>query len=346
MAVKRLRDALAGSGVEVPVMRADQHRRGATLGRWRFNRGLDAARLNDYDAVLGINGDGWAVAGDLVPPYVVLIKALYADALRHERGLTRALLGAHARWEGEGARRADIVVTPSAYAAAMVVKHYAVDPARVHIIAEPFDAPAWRAHLPERQRSGNRVLCVAHLYPRKRVADLIDAWRLVQTRRPDARLDIVGDGPELRHLVRRANGLDGCYLHGHAGHPGILEFYARADVFCLPSAQETFGYAAVEAMASGLPLVIADAGALAEVAAGAVAEHVRVGAVGELAAALMRSLDSSVGIRAADVNPRRAAAFAPQTVADSLLALVADARSRNGQRRDGGSVSRSAGSRR
>jgi glycosyltransferase involved in cell wall biosynthesis len=346
MAVQRLRDALAGIGVEAPMMRADQHRRSATLGRWRFNHGLDPARLNDYDAVLGVNGDGWAVAGDLEVPFVALIKALYTDALQHERGLTRALLGVHARWEGEGARRADVVVAPSAYAAEMVVKRYSVEPALVHTLAEPFDADAWRDRLPHRPRHGNRVLCVAHLYPRKRVADLIDAWREVQARHPDARLDIVGDGPELRHLVRRAAGLDRGFLHGFAGHPDILEFYARADVFCLPSAQETFGYAAVEAMASGLPLVIADAGALAEVAAGAVAEHVRAGARLELAGALMRSLDASVRARAADLNPRRAAMFAPQAFAGNLLALVADARSSLGQRRAGGSVWRSAGSRR
>jgi glycosyltransferase involved in cell wall biosynthesis len=327
-------------------MRADQRRRSATVGRWRFNHDLDAARLNGYDAVLGVNGDGWAVAGDLMVPFVALIKALYADALRHERGLTRALLGVHARWEGEGARRADLVVTPSAYAAEMVVKHYAVAPARVHVIAEPFDAESWRTRLPQRPRNGTRVLCVAHLYPRKRIADLIDAWPVVQTRRPDARLDIVGDGPELRHLVRRAAGLDNCYLHGFTRHPDILEFYARADVFCLPSAQETFGYAAVEAMASGLPLVIADTGALAEVASGAVAEHVRAGDVRELAGALVRSLDAWVRARAAELNPRRAAMFAPQTFAANLVALVADGRSAFGQRRAGGSVSRSEGSRR
>jgi phosphatidyl-myo-inositol dimannoside synthase len=346
MAVEQLRDALGGIGVEVPLIRADQHRRSATVGRWRFNHHLDAARLNDYDAVLGVNGDGWAMAGDLVVPFVALIKALYADALQHERGVTRALLGAHARWEGEGARRADLVVTPSAYAAEMVVKHYSVAPARVHTLAEPFDAESWRARLPQRPRNGNRVLCVAHLYPRKRIADLIDAWPMVQTRRPDARLDIIGDGPELRHLVRRAAGLHTCYLHGHVGHPDILEFYARADVFCLPSAQETFGYAAVEAMASGLPLVLADTGALAEVANGAVAEHVRAGDAHELAGALMRSLDASVRARAAELNQRRAAMFAPHVFAANLLALVADARSALGQRRAGGSVSRSAGSRR
>jgi glycosyltransferase involved in cell wall biosynthesis len=175
---------------------------------------------------------------------------------------------------------------------------------------------------------------------------LIDAWREVQARHSDARLDIVGDGPELRHLVRRAAGLDRCYLHGFAGHPDILEFYARADVFCLPSAQETFGYAAVEAMASGLPLAIADAGALTEVATGAVVEHVRAGDAHELAGALMRSLDASVRARAAKVNPRRAAMFAPQAFAEKLVALIADARNALGQRRAGGSVLRSAGSRR
>src|SRR5205807_3237022 len=147
----------------------------------------------------------------------------------------------------------------------------------VQVVAEPFDAEAWRAALPSRPRDGTRVLCVARLYPRKRVVDLVDAWPRVVAARPDARLDIVGGGPELSRLVERARRLPNCFLHGHVEYPDLLEFHARADAFCLPSAQETFGYAAVEAMASGLPLVVTDAGAFPELCAGAVAECVLPG---------------------------------------------------------------------
>ena len=344
MAIARLRAALARRGVQVPIVQA-QRRGSATMQRWRLNRSLRAARLPGYDAVIGVNGDGWMLAGEPGRPFVALVKALYAGAVQHEHGLSRAMLRVHARWEAHGARRADLVITPSAFAAERVKAQYSVDPSRVHVVAEPFDLGDWQRQLPRRHREGTRVLCVAHLYPRKRVDDLIDAWRIVHERRPDARLDIVGDGPEVRELVHRSDDLDSCYLHGHVDHPTILEFYARADSFCLPSAQETFGYAAVEAMASGLPVVVSDAGALPEVTAGAIAWQVSGGAPRLLAGALLSSLEPQARAQAATSNPRRAAAFDPITVADLLIALVTGD-DPAAQRRATGRLSRNSGSRR
>lgn len=338
MAVMRLRRALADAGVSVPLL-MDSHRV-PWSGAWR-----GPARSHDYDALLGVGGAGWQVADALGIPFVALLKAFYAGAARYERGLSRLLLIARARAERRGARRADAVIVPSSFAATAVAREYGVDPIRIHVVPEPFALDEWRDALPARERSGGRVLCVAHLYPRKRVIDLLRAWPLVLRAGADARLDIVGGGPELRRLVHAAREAPACYLHGHVGHPAVAEFYARADAFCLPSAQETFGYAAVEAMASGLPLAIAAAGALPEVCAGAVAETAPCGDPAALAAAVLRTLDPRARSRAAEVNPERVRAFHPSRVAARTIAVVERAREA-AQRRAGGSVSRSAPSRR
>ena len=335
MALTRLRAAFALCRVEAPVLRAAPARMSATFARWRFNRALASRALDGYDAVLGVNGDGWLVAQRLEVPYIALIKALYGGALQYERGPVRSLLRMHARWEAAGAQRATLVVTPSRFAADQVGELYGVPDDVVRVVPESFDAAAWRAALPQRRRDGTRVLCVAHLYPRKRVADLLDAWPSVLRRRESARLDIVGGGPELRRLAHRSAGLPGCYLHGHVDHPAILEFYARADAFCLPSAQETFGYAAVEAMASGLPIVIATAGALPEICAGAIMEAVAPGDASALAEAIVGALDAPVRERAAVLNPGRAAAFAPDVVATRMIDVVDEAVELR-QRRAGG----------
>jgi len=326
MAVSRLRAALRAADVSVPVLAPRRRGRSGTLGRWRFNRSLRARDLNRFDAVLGIDGDAWRVAAALEVPFIALIKAQYSRALAWERGATAVALRVHARWERAGALAADCVVAPSRYAADAVIQDYGVGAARVRVIPEPFPLDEWRAELPARERTGRRVLCVAHLYPRKRVSELIDAWPLVARERPDARLDIVGDGPQLRDLTRRAAGMRTVFMHGHVEHPSILEYYARSDSFCLPSAQETFGYAAVEAMASGLPLVVAAVGALPEVAQGAVAESVPVGNAPALANAVLWSLDTQVRDRAAAVNPGCAAAFDPRAVARQLIDAVNELR--------------------
>lgn len=303
VAVMRLRAGLAAAGVSTPLL---DHTRGV--------------RLHGYDALLGVDGAGFTAAGEV--PFIALVKALYAGVLQHESRLSRLRLRRTAQIERAGARVADAVIVPSVFAADAVVHRYGVDAHRVHVVPEPFDVDQWRAALPRRERTGGRVLCVAHLYPRKRVADLLDAWPMVRAARSDARLDIVGAGPQLRALERQARDLPGCYMHGFAGGAALLEYFARADSFCLPSAQETFGYAVVEAMASGLPVVVANAGALPELTEGAVHVQVPWGAPRDLAAAVVRSLDASMRAAAATVNPDSARRFAPSLVIPTFLEVV------------------------
>ena len=331
VAIVRLRRALVEAGVISAVV---------SMPAWRvaaFGRRSPAhAELAGYDAVLGIGGAGRGLAAQAGLPFIALVKALYAGVLPNENVLARTLLVRSLVIEMTGAQQAGAVVAPSQFAAAAVVREYGANPTAVHVIPEPFDVDEWRASMPPRARAGNRVLCVAHLYPRKRVIDLLDAWPRVRATRPDARLDIVGNGPELRTLERHARYLDGCYLHGFVPPQAALEFYARADSFCLPSAQETFGYAAVEAMASGLPIVGADAGALPEVTAGAIAQLVPPGSPSALADAVLWSLEPSVRTEAEHRNPECTRDFDPSLVAMALLRVVSGAAA-DAQRRDSGS---------
>lgn len=330
VAIVRLRRALVEAGVISAVVNVPSWPR-AAFGRPPRAR----TTLAGYDAVLGIDGAGRELADQAGLPFIALVKAFYAGVLPNENVLERALLVRSLVIEMRGTREADAVVVPSQFAAAAVIRDYGADGAAVHVIPEPFDVDEWRASLPTRARNGHRVLCVAHLYPRKRVIDLLDAWPLVRAAHRDARLDIVGNGPELRTLERRARSLEGCYLHGFVPPDAAREFYARADSFCLPSAQETFGYAAVEAMASGLPIVGADAGALPEVVTGAVARLVAPAAPAELAGALVWSLEPSVRDEAEHRNPERTRDFDPAFVATALLRVVSVAAA-DAQRRDSG----------
>ena len=108
-----------------------------------------------------------------------------------------------------------------------------------------------------------RVVCVGRLSAEKRPDLAIDAIRILSSSRR-VHLSMLGDGPERVDLQRRATGLD-------VGFPGHLDERARiasalaaADVAIAPCPAETFGLGALEALASGTPVVASDRGALPE----------------------------------------------------------------------------------
>jgi glycosyltransferase involved in cell wall biosynthesis len=97
------------------------------------------------------------------------------------------------------------------------------------------------------------------LHPLKGLDNLIEAWSVVAARRPDARLWIVGDGPERAALWRQIAdaGLDGRVVLA-GSFDTVDEFLAAADLFVLPSLEEGMSMSLLEAMAAGLPVVASD----------------------------------------------------------------------------------------
>ncbi|MFH8707787.1 glycosyltransferase [Streptomyces rubrogriseus] len=118
------------------------------------------------------------------------------------------------------------------------------------------------------------VLC-SRLSVEKRPGTALDALAELRRRGVRAVLVVAGDGPLRPRLERRARslGLPVTFL-GHVADPGQLgALQASADVCLAPGPAETFGLAALEAMACGTPVVASASSALPEVigAAGAVA---------------------------------------------------------------------------
>src|SRR5205814_5092233 len=91
-----------------------------TLDRWRYNARLVRTPL-EADVVIGVDLDGYRWARRRPPGvrYAVMLKGIIADELRNERGLVRALLRLQARWERVNADRAERVIVPSRYSAAV-----------------------------------------------------------------------------------------------------------------------------------------------------------------------------------------------------------------------------------
>lgn len=116
---------------------------------------------------------------------------------------------------------------------------------------------------------GLAVLYVGRIAPEKNLSLLIRTFEAIEAQRPDARLVLVGDGPEV--VALRASHPRFVYCGARRGED-LAAHYASADLFLFPSLTETFGNVVLEAMASGLALAAFDYAAAAE--------HVRHGVNG------------------------------------------------------------------
>ena len=97
---------------------------------------------------------------------------------------------------------------------------------------------------------------VSRLVKEKGLGVFVEVVRQLQKAGSSVRALVVGDGPE-RSSMQVA--LPEAVFTGHLGGDEIATAYASSDLFLFPSETETFGNVTLEAMASGLPVIAADA---------------------------------------------------------------------------------------
>ncbi|GAA2783689.1 glycosyltransferase [Saccharopolyspora taberi] len=123
-------------------------------------------------------------------------------------------------------------------------------------------ARQFRKHNPDPKT--RTVLFVGRLDEEKHIEDLLRAMSLLHTKAP-TRLEIVGDGSRrgaFEELAAELGIADRVHFAGFVSDEELLDAYARADVFCMPSIAELQSLATMEAMSAGTPVVLADAMAL------------------------------------------------------------------------------------
>src|SRR3954469_18677342 len=112
-----LTEGLRRFGNSVEIVRPRVQLPNFTATRILFNEML-RSRYFCADATIGIDADGYAVAGrSNSRPHIACIKGVLGNAVRFEAGFTRASMAFHSRLEARHARRADLVVTISRYCA-------------------------------------------------------------------------------------------------------------------------------------------------------------------------------------------------------------------------------------
>jgi glycosyltransferase involved in cell wall biosynthesis len=183
----------------------------------------------------------------LSEPLVVSVHGgdLLYTARRDEAG-ARAVAG------GLGAAR--LVLANSLGIAELARAHGARETRVVHLGAE---LPAAGAR-PPRGDGPPTLITVAHLVGRKRHSDVLRALAVLASRHPALRYSIVGDGPEriaLEGLAARLGVAERVDFKGQLAPAQAIDEARRATLFVMPSTEEAFGVAYIEAMAGGVPAI-------------------------------------------------------------------------------------------
>ncbi|MDY7228001.1 N-acetyl-alpha-D-glucosaminyl L-malate synthase BshA [Hyalangium rubrum] len=170
--------------------------------------------------------------------------------------------------------RSDAVTTPSAFLRRATWEGFGIpESVPIEVIFNFVDT---RHYAPNRDRTALRTLFpdlgdteqvlihVSNFRPVKRIQDVVSVFAEVH-RRFQCRLVMVGDGPERSPAERRLRELG---LEERVAFVGkqeqFVELLAASDVFLLPSEQESFGLAALEALSCGVPVVASHIGGVPE----------------------------------------------------------------------------------
>jgi len=253
---RQIRDGLTVT--YLPFLSPSRDRSYATWGAWaapalgialhRLRRSFPFELIHVHNAVPA--GDAVRrVLGSLRSPQVPLVVSVHGGDVLYTAA--RSPAGAEAVSRTLSAAR---LVLANSQGIAELSRAQGADETRVvHLGAE---IPA--ATRSQRRDGPPTLVTVAHLIARKRNADVLRALAVLGRRHPTLRYAIIGEGPErvsLEGLAVRLGVAERVEFYGQLAPMQAIDQARRCTLFVMPSTEEAFGVAYVEAMAGGVPAI-------------------------------------------------------------------------------------------
>lgn len=270
-------------GVRVVAAAQDPHRFdfGIDMMAWTLAMGHSMIRaglaLDDRSAATPwhpdvVHAHDWLVAHPSIALAehfdVPLVSTLHAtEAGRHSGWVSGRISSQVHALESWLARESDSLITCSASMSAEITELFGPGLPESRVIRNGIDAALW----PYAQRRAHdgpaRLLYLGRLEYEKGVHDAIAAMPRIRRTHPGTTLTVAGDGTQLDWLLEQARKhkvLRAIDFVGRVDHDRLVALLHGCDAAVLPSHYEPFGIVALEAAATGAPLVTSDAGGLGE----------------------------------------------------------------------------------
>lgn len=249
-------------------------------------------------------------------PHFTIIDITVASARQSYRNLfnsTEQALNILDNFQQRVYTRSNGVFSMGGYVRDSVVTDYQVAPYRAFSIGA---GPNIKLGPRSDVAKSKRILFVGTDWRRKGGPELVEAFRRIRDKHPQAELDIVGCSPDIQE--------PGVNIVGRVPRDEIHRFMSQARMFVLPTIHEAFGIVLVEALHTGLPIVSTTVGAVPEMVMHDVNGYlVQPGDVEALANALDQLLQNDeLAVKFAEASYQHAPNFSWEAAAQTLVEKI------------------------
>jgi glycosyltransferase involved in cell wall biosynthesis len=172
--------------------------------------------------------------------------------------------------EKEGMNKADAIIAVSNLTRNTVITNYSISPKKVvtiHNAVEPIGLPIQQANL----NNGNDekiVTFLGRITLQKGPEYFIEAANKVLQKMENVRFVMAGSGDMMHKMIERAARLgitDKFHFTGFLKGADVLKMFSKSDLYIMPSVSEPFGISPLEAMQSGVPVIISKQSGVSEI---------------------------------------------------------------------------------
>jgi glycosyltransferase involved in cell wall biosynthesis len=153
------------------------------------------------------------------------------------------------------------IVVPSKDYVSLISKKYTISKTKIYEVPNGVDLKYFK-NISTKLHSPVRLLSVSRLSKPKNIPLLIQSFKLaIEKNHRNLELHIVGEGEEknkIFDLIKKEKLEKKVLLHGGLWGKDLYDIYSYSDIFILTSGCESFGLVLIEAMASGLPIVVSN----------------------------------------------------------------------------------------